>query len=45
MMKTSYQNAAIDYTKKYLERLLKMESMVVKYLEKKQAMMTGDAYQ
>jgi hypothetical protein len=35
MSMTSYQNAAIDYTKEYLERVLRMEIMVCRYMEKR----------
>jgi len=35
MTKNSYQNAAIDYSKEYLERLLRMETMLCRHIEKK----------
>ena len=35
MAKTKYQEAAMEYAKDYLERLLKMEDMVGRNVEKK----------
>ena len=36
MGKTKYQEAAMEYAKDYLERLLKIEDMVGRNVEKKQ---------
>ena len=35
MAKTKYQEAAMEYAKNYLERLLKMEDLVGRNVEKK----------